>query len=66
MTKRKKKSRQPKIKLPPRVLEFFQQTGKAGAAAARTATTPAERTEIARKAANARWHPKQARKEGAA
>lgn len=54
-----------KLKLPPAVVELFRKAGsiggKSGAAKRMEATTPNQRTAIAKKAAAARWAKKPAK-----
>ena len=47
-----------KRKMPAEALEFFRLEGKRGAKARMTKLTPEKRSEIAKKAADARWGKK--------
>lgn len=49
------------MKLPENVRAYFQRQGKIGAAKRQEAITPERRSEIARKAAQARWANKTAK-----
>jgi len=45
-------------KIPPELLEYFRKQGARGGKSAAKSRTPEERSEVARKAAQARWAKK--------
>jgi len=47
---------------PPELIEFFKKQGQKGGKATARKMTPEQCTEVARKAAQARWHKRKAQK----